>query len=136
MFCTKCGAALTEGAALCSQCGTAPGRTDNQNPTGTQPDVATTPALPPDSGNFQSFLNFDFMITPTIMKIIYIVGSVIIIIGALVGLFSGYTIAVLISIFGGAFALLVFRMLCEVNILFFKMHESIKQLQNNTFGRD
>ena len=132
MFCTKCGTALTEGVDLCPQCGTAPMKADNLNPSEAQSGIAAAPTPPTDSGNFQSFLNFDFMITPTIMKIIYIVGSVVIAIFAFVGLFSGQTILAAVSIFGGAFALVMFRMLCEINMLFFKMHESIKQIQNNT----
>ena len=136
MFCTKCGAALSEDAALCPQCGVSTNRTDNQSPADAHPDLSSTPEPPQDSGNFQNFLNFDYMITPTIMKIIYIVGSVVIAIGALVGLFSGYTIAIVISIFGGVFALVIFRMLCEINMLFFKMHENIKHIRNNTADKD
>ena len=132
MFCTKCGATLPEGAALCPQCGAAAAVANAQSPPDAQSNFSAAPAPPQDSGNFQSFLNFDFMITPTIMKIIYIVGSVVIAIGALVGLFSGQTFITVVSIFGGAFALVMFRMLCEINMLFFKMHENIKQIQKNT----
>ena len=136
MFCTKCGAALSEDAAVCPQCGAAPVRADNQNAHDAQSDSSGDSTLPQEPGNFQSFLNFDFMITPTIMKIIYIVGSVIIAIIALFGLFSGQTLLAVASIFGGAFSLVMFRMLCEINMLFFKMHDTIKQIQNNTSERN
>ena len=136
MFCTKCGTAIPEEAAVCPQCGVSAVRPVSQVPAGTQSDLSAAPEPAQESGSFQSFLNFDLMITPTIMKIIYIVGSVVIALGALFGLFSGNAIAAAISIFGGAFALVMFRMLCEINMLFFKMHANIKQIQNNTAKKD
>ena len=136
MFCTKCGSAIPEDVAVCPQCGTSAVRSASQDLANFQSDLSISPKPPQDSSNFQSFLNFDYMITPTIMKIIYIVGSVVIAIGALVGLFSGYTFAAVISIFGGAFALVIFRVLCEINMLFFKMHADIKKIQSNTADND
>ena len=135
MFCSKCGAALPKDAALCPQCGAAAAGENAQSPPNAHSNSSTAPAPPQDNSNFQSFLNFDYMITPTIMKIVYIVGSVVIAAGALFGLFSGNPIAAVISIFGGAFALILFRVLCEINMLFFKIHENIKQIKRNTTDR-
>ena len=136
MFCSVCGAALPAEATACPQCGRTVDRPQGQNsdspPPAAQPPAAQPPAAMPYQGGLGSFLNFDIMITPTIMKIIYIVGSVGIAISALAVMFTGGGMGFLIGLFGGAFGLVYFRVLCEILILFFKMHGDISQIKSNT----
>ena len=80
-----------------------------------------------------SFFNFDKMITPTIIKVVFWIGLAVNIIVGLGLLIAGGN--------GGArffgflyliFAPLLWRIYCELLILFFKMHESLVAIQRNT----
>ena len=132
MFCQECGTKLTEGAAACSQCGTAAGQ--SQNSSGPQPGAqsGSPQGGTPNQDAMGSFLSFDLMITPSIMKIVYIVGSIVIALGALVAMFTGGVPGFFAGLIGGAIALVYFRVLCELMVLFFKMHEELKQIRTNT----
>ena len=132
MFCTKCGAALAEGAVVCSQCNAPVVGASTQDSTNSPQYSAPKPIPQQSPSDFQKFINFDIMITPAIMKVIYIIGSVVIIIAALVSLFSGQALVAIAAIFGGAAALVFFRLYCELVMVFFKMHENLKHIKNNT----
>ena len=84
--------------------------------------------------NIQSFLSFNKMITPTIIKIIFIVGVCF---SVLTGLFQ--VIVGLSSSFGGGLQVFLglmtiiigpflTRIYCEILILFFKMHETLVEM--------
>ena len=122
MFCSECGAKM-EGASTCPQCGKSVNQSQNSG---------GPPANMQNQDKVASFLSFDVMITPAIMKIIYIVGSVAIALGALVAMFTGGIPGFFAGLIGGAIALVFFRVWCELLILFFKMHGDIKQIKNNT----
>ncbi len=87
---------------------------------------------------FEDFLKFDKMITPTIITIIY---AVQVIIAILAGL--GLIVSGIISPWGGGqlifFGLLVMilgpisaRVFCEVTMVFFKINDSLKNINENT----
>jgi len=149
MFCTSCGAGMTGDAKVCSQCGkSASGATPaTSSPATSEASAAALMAGMKSKGGLGSFLNFETMITPSIMKIYYIVGSAIIAIGALIGaavfFFSmiaqmgvpGFFLGILMSILtivGGIVYLVVFRIFCEVLILFFSMHKELKDINRKT----
>jgi len=134
MFCSACGAELPEGTATCPQCGKAVAAPENQNAGGSQPGSSQPlkPAGLSSQGKMESFLDFDLMITPVIMRIIYMVGSVLIALGSLFAMFSGGLLGFLLGLIGGVFALVYFRVICEILILFFKMHKDIVRIKNNT----
>ena len=123
MFCQECGTRFTEGATSCSQCGKAAGQNQNSG-------TSIPPNQAPD--RMASFLSFDVMITPMIMKIIYIVGSVVIALAALVAMFTGGVAGFFGGLIGGAIMLVFFRVWCEILILFFKMRSDIQQIQKDT----
>ncbi|MCL2580414.1 MAG: DUF4282 domain-containing protein [Oscillospiraceae bacterium] len=136
MFCTFCGGQIPNGAGDCPQCGrkfdppAGSQEAETQKFDYTQPQQS--PPAHPGSMDFGSFLSFDVMITPMIMKIIYIIGSVVIVLAALVAMFTGGVAGVFAGLIGGALGLVYFRVICEVMILFFKMHKDIKQVRENT----
>ena len=137
-FCSACGTALPEGAVNCAQCGKP---VESQGATSPQPPPAQPPAPPvhapnKNPGGFESFLNFDTMITPLIMKIIYIIGTVGIVLAMLFFMFAGGGfLGFIAGLIGGALALVYFRVMCEMLILFFKMHSDIRQIKNNSMQK-
>ena len=81
------------------------------------------------------FLNFDKMITPTIIKIIFWIGVVVCVIGGLVTIIQGAS-----SPFGGGVAVLMglvimllgplfVRIYCEILIIFFKMNDNLNEIK-------
>jgi hypothetical protein len=88
-----------------------------------------------------SLLNFDKMVTPVIVKILFIVGVVLSVIFGIIQIISGaassfgegiQVIMGLITIVVGPF---ITRVYCELLIVTFKIHESLQQInskiQNN-----
>lgn len=87
-------------------------------------------------GIVKTFLNFDKMLTPVIIKIIFYIGLVVSILAGLLMIFSGVT-----SYYGGGaqvFAgILVLvlspigvRVYCELLIVIFKINENLVELNN------
>lgn len=84
---------------------------------------------------FGAFVGFDKIVTPSIMKVFFIVGSVVIIlrwlsdvISQIFGLMGNFGLMSAVGLIGGLFwalvwvvaALFIFRIICEVIVLFFK----------------
>lgn len=87
-------------------------------------------------GFISKMLNFDTMITPTIIKIIYAITTVL---GILLGLwmiFSGFNsyygggLKVFIGLIVVAAAPFVTRISCESMIVIFKIHEHLNKMAN------
>lgn len=89
----------------------------------------------------QKYINFDTMITPTIIKILFWVGVGLSVLFGLISIFSGF--AQMFSPYGSGFAgfisfiiglviivvgSLVARIYCELLIVVFKMHESLNSI--------
>lgn len=66
------------------------------------------------------------MITPSIIKGIFIVGLIIIVLLALVILLESVLLSVAILIFGP----LIWRIYCELMIVIFKIHESLERIRH------
>ena len=133
MFCTNCKAQMIPGNAICSECGT------TQNTAATPPPMPMpSPPSPPmkiNKSKFLGFINFEIMITPLIMKIVYIVGVALIGLFMLIGMFSGFAedfllgIAMFfVSIIAGVIAQVFWRIACEQIILFFSIHSELKKI--------
>lgn len=90
---------------------------------------------------FKSFLNFDMMVTPFIIKILFWVGVASSVIYGLIVSFSG--IGLMFSPFDSAFlgfllfiggflviaiGILFSRLYCELLIIFFKMNETLSSI--------
>ena len=145
MFCTNCGSTLTADASVCPSCGKskapapAPEQPVNnsqvaapQPPRPISPEVAALSA----PGGFSRFLNFEIMITPGIIKWIYIIGSVGIILVSLMMMFNGNrmfgnaAVSFFAGLIGGALSLVWFRVLCETMIVFFAIHKEAVQIKS------
>ena len=84
------------------------------------------------------FLNFDKMITPTIIKIIFWIGVVLSVLLGLGMIVSGFG-----SYYGGGFQVfmglvtivvgpIIVRIYCELLIVVFKMHDALQAIKENT----
>lgn len=82
----------------------------------------------------QDFLNFNKMLTPTIIKVIFLVGSVLSVIGGLFVMVAGAQqpygggVAVFMGFLMILFGPFVTRVYCELLIVQFKMHEALDKL--------
>lgn len=84
------------------------------------------------------FVHFDRMITPTIIKFIFWVGVVFSIIVGLIQIFAGIAspFAGGIQVFLGLLTIvlgpLCTRIYCELLMIWFKMHEALQEIKENT----
>ena len=77
--------------------------------------------------DFKSFINFESLITTSLIKFIYIVASVVSVISIL--FMPDVSIGLqLLMILG---ALLVIRFYCELLIIMFKISENVSKIANN-----
>ena len=76
--------------------------------------------------DFNKFLNFDQLIVPTVIKVIYVIASVAVVVGALA--VPGGDLPPLVRILmiiGGLFAA---RLYCELIIVLFKISENVSKI--------
>ena len=76
--------------------------------------------------DFNKFLNFDQLIVPTVIKVIYVIASVAVVVAALA--IPGSDIPPLLRILmiiGGLFAA---RLYCELIIVLFKISENVSKI--------
>jgi hypothetical protein len=112
---------------------------------------ALVPRPPAGSSPIKSFLLFDWMITPVLIRVIYVLGSLAVIVTALQTMFSkspademadafrGLGVRAPASGGGGNFwqgliylvvGLVAVRVWCELMIVFFRMHENLKAIRD------
>jgi hypothetical protein len=87
--------------------------------------------------DFNSLLNFNKFVAPTLIRIVYWIGIVFIVLGTLTAVFGGGMIAsqyggggfnlfgALIALIGGAAAILFWRVMCEVWIVIFSINDRL-----------
>ena len=89
----------------------------------------------------KEFLNFDKMITPSIIKFVFWIGAGLTILCGLIlmviGVASSYGggFQVLLGLLTILFGPIVVRIYCELLILFFKVHETLQDLKGKLFTR-
>ena len=121
-FCPDCGTKFPEEALLCQQCG------KDRNAESSVSNGAPPPKL--SQFDAKTFINFEVMITPIIMKIIYLAVSVVIVFGMLFTMFNGGTTGFFLGIIGGLLGLVYWRIFCELLMLFFSMHKELVEIKN------
>jgi len=90
--------------------------------------------------NFKDILSFKTMLTPKIMRIYFIVIACVIALFTVLGFFGTLiqggvmVLAALAVLIGGAFYLVIFRVFCEIMILFFAMHEELIAMRKALAG--
>ncbi len=87
---------------------------------------------------FASLMNFDKFVAPTLIKIVYWIGIVGVVLGALVAMATaagqmGYNAAaglggILLAVIGAVVGVLVWRVVCEVWIVLFSINDRLGQL--------
>ncbi|MCL1844022.1 MAG: DUF4282 domain-containing protein [Defluviitaleaceae bacterium] len=125
MFCSNCGATLTPGTSSCPACGkesSVPGATPSNRG---EPSLASIAG----AGGFSRFINFETMITPIIIKWLFIIGAVIIILGSLFVMSRGEIGFFFSGLIGGTIGLIWFRVMCEMMVLFFSIHRELKDMR-------
>ena len=78
------------------------------------------------------FLAFRKMITPMIIQIVFWLGVAVIVIFALISIASGYTGPVLIGLLQLIVGPIVWRMWCELVIVWFQIANSLADIRNHT----
>jgi len=154
MFCSSCGAAAEKNAAYCPECGKAMNHETPIHETPTYDEKGVMPphpslsppppyvqqmhqpyVKPPGSFDLRRFLTFEMMITPLIIKILYVAGSIIIVLIALFAMFGGISNSnfglFFTGIFGGTIGLVAYRVYLEVMILLFKIYQELKAINKN-----
>jgi hypothetical protein len=82
-----------------------------------------------------AFLSFDKLITPSVIKVIYWLGIVSLVIGAVVAAVAGFKespLAPVGAVIGLVVALFVWRVYCELIMLGFKIYEELMGIRQNT----
>ena len=139
-FCRRCGTALQGVDELqaekevVSQSETEAATTTSQSVV--PPLRKPAPAAQPSGGGsfVKEFLNFDKMITPSIIKFVFWIGSGLTILSGLIMMISGAASSYGggIQVFLGILTILigpfVIRIYCELLILFFKIHETLQEI--------
>lgn len=99
------------------------------------------------SDGFQprDLLDFERMIAPTIIKVIYWIGLLFIVVGALIGLLRGFAAMadsvahglgqIMLSMIGLVVGTLVWRILMELYIVVFGIHDRLGQIRDSLAGR-
>ena len=76
----------------------------------------------------KDWLSFDKMITPVILKIVYILAMIAVVVSGVITLFRGeFWHAIGIIVFG----LLGVRVYCELLILLFRIHENLVEINHS-----
>ena len=112
----------------------------NQEPT-PQPTVAWQPPQPPPSSgparfSWSDFFSFRYMITPVVIRVIYILGAVLISIGSVgyvtTGILGagGLVAAILVLLLGN----LYWRVLMELIMVLFGIHEGVRSMERKDRG--
>lgn len=88
----------------------------------------------------EHFLGFDKLIGTKLIKILYYIGLVSIVGGAVFAAFGGLQEAGIGGFFSvliaAAFILLFWRFMCEIYMLFFRMSDDLRDIKNHQLGRE
>ena len=89
--------------------------------------------------SLKNYINFDFMITPVVMKILCLVETVLILLGGFIGLILLFTIHVGAGIAGiflvpivVAFLIILNRIGNEVLVVLFQIHKNTTKISQNS----
>jgi len=128
MFCSKCGTNAGQGSTQCPQCGEKIGEKIGGNSF-----TVTVPPMP-DSSQVSRFLSFDIMITPAIMKVIYVIVSVVIFFASFAMAIAGFGgfVGFLVGLIMALFSLVFWRVACEQMLLFFTINRTLREIRDDS----
>ncbi|WP_067727575.1 DUF4282 domain-containing protein [Oceanobacillus damuensis] len=76
---------------------------------------------------FKEFVSFDKMLTPTLIKVLFWIGVAFSVLTGLIMMFDG-GFAVILGLITIIVGPIIARVYCELLIIFFKIHESLTDL--------
>src|SRR5207245_11294104 len=85
---------------------------------------------------FSDFIGFERLIAPYLIKLIYWVGAIVIIVAGLAGFFGAFAATgggigrALLALIGMVFLLLIWRVVSELWILAFNIHERLGEIRD------
>ena len=82
--------------------------------------------------NWQEWLAFDKMITPTIIQIIFWVLAVLVVLSGLFNLFRSGVEGFIVSLLWIVIGPIIVRIYCEIIIVLFRIHERLREISDNT----
>ncbi len=97
--------------------------------------------------NWKSFISFERMVTPVIIKVLFWIGMILSIIGGVIVFFSavitgisdGDVLLILGGLIGGPLSaivgILLVRIYCELLILFFRINETLTDIKKLLAGK-
>jgi hypothetical protein len=112
--------------------------TDSAQPP--QPPVSWSPPQQPAPGDsrqpfdFNSFISFRYLITPTLVTVIYVIGAVAISIVALGSLLAGGSSAIINGVLVFLFGNLYWRVILEFIMVLFRMNEAVQSIDRRGRG--
>ena len=80
---------------------------------------------------FKSWVNFDEMITPKIIVVIYWILMAITVLGSFVTMFTGNFVSFLFGVVSLIFGIIGVRVGCELVILSFNIYKTLKKISDN-----
>ena len=90
------------------------------------------------------FTNFDQLIGTKLIKILYFLGLAGIVFFGLVGIIAGFAAmgqgffagigAIIATLIGTAIAVVFWRFMCEIYLLFFRLSDDVRDIKNHQLG--
>jgi Na+(H+)/acetate symporter ActP len=98
--------------------------------------VPWAPEPPPRSGGFtfNDFITFRYLITPTLITIVYIIGAVLITLAALAAMVRGGAGGLLVGLLVLVFGNLYWRVILEFVMVLFRMNDSLRSIDRRGKG--
>jgi len=101
----------------------------NPQPSPQVPWTSPAPQRPMAGGfNFGEFVSFRYLITPTIITIVYVIGAVLITIGALGAMAAGGSGGVVTGLLVLFFGNLYWRVILEFVVVLFRMNDALQSI--------
>jgi hypothetical protein len=108
-------------------------------------EAAAQPSPPAETGNgfFESLMDtrFDHLITPKMVRFLYILAMIVLAIGVVVGIIVAFTndvgtgvLTLILAPIGGFVYLIIARLYLELIVVAFKIREAAEEVASNTRG--
>lgn len=105
-------------------------------PTSTPPSQAWPAEPPKKSGgfDFNDFITFRFLITPAVITVVYVIGAILITLGALAAMASGGSTGLVTGVLVLLFGNLYWRVILEFVVVLFRMNDSLQSIDRRGRG--
>lgn len=104
-----------------------------------QGSITPPPPVQPSSGRFSwsDFFNFRYMVTPVVIRVVYIIGAALITLGGLASMLSNggsffFGGGLISGLFFLVFGNLYWRVILEVVMVLFGIHDGIRSIEKKS----